>query len=646
MKFGRYFVIALAVSFIAGPAHSFGGSSPTELVLVDSGVSVAPIVVYAGAPPKTRRAADELAGYIELISSARPEVIEGRPEPLPTRAIWVGWQPILDELFPGLDFNFAMPEEILIAANGEHLVIAGRDRWHEDFLTREGRNWSVIGIQEEYGTVNAVYTFLQDFLDVRWLMPGDVGIDVIERDTIALPEFEYRYWPQFRQRSTLFRLSEPGDNRGISADWARFQRLQLDSLDMTTGGHLKDDWWKRFHETNPEYFALQPDGTRSGFPGPTLVKRCKSNPGVWRQWAQDVADALEVNPTQQVFMAGINDSHNRGVCICPDCLAWDNPNASRILLSWEGLSQRYVSLSDRYAKFYNSLARELRQRYPDRDDLYVRGGAYGSSVHPPVDTVVDDNVINPIVAYFWMAEPQGREQHMAYFSGWAEKASNLVWRPNAGPRFGWAQGLPNVGFRETMEDFRFVADHGCIGLAFDTIWEIWAVRAPLYYLMGQLAWNPYADGEAILNDFYVRTYGPASDQMRQYWEALEELTMEHRGANIVWEQAYLIFSPERLASIGQHLVAARGQLDGEPQVYRDRLRLAEAGFEYVSLMMVCAKLVEQVRSQCDTMNEAAAAIRENWKQLEAIHEQFPLGFRFHEPYRMQVIHPDTYLKND
>lgn len=622
------------------------GQAPSGLVLVDQGVSLAPIVVFAGAPPQTRRAADELAEYIERISGVRPEVLEGRPDPLPASAIWVGWQPVVDELFPALDFKFKVPEEILIAANGRHLVIAGRDRWNEEFLVKEGRNWTIDGVQQEYGTVNAVYTFLQDFMDVRWLMPGEMGIDVIQTSTIVLPDFEYRYAPQFRLRSTLFRLSEPGDNRGISADWARFQRLQLDSLSVTTGGHMTDFWWRRFHETNPEYFALQPDGTRSGFPGPSLVKRCKSNPEVWRQWVQDVADALDANPTQQVFMSGINDSHNRGNCICADCLAWDNHSAPRILLSWEGLSQRYFSLSDRHAKFYNALARELKKRFPDRDDLYVRGGAYGSWIHPPVETVVDDNVINPIVAYFWMAEPARRQEHMAYFSGWGQKAKNLVWRPNSGPRLGWAQGLPNVGFEETIEDFRFIADHGCIGLAFDTIWEIWAVRAPLYYLMAHLAWNPYADGAAILEDFYNRAYGPASGEMKRYWQALQDLSMEHRRSDVSWDRAYTIYSPSRLEAIGGYLAAARDRLEGGPQVMLDRLSVAEAGFEYVTLMMACAELAEEVRSQSEGMDVAAAAIREKWMRLEEIHREFPLGFRFHEPYRMQPIHPDTYLKGN
>ena len=112
-------------------------------------------------------------------------MIEGRPDPLPEHAIWVGWQPVLKELFPGTNFEFSHPEEILIAANANHLVIAGRDRWDPERLTVMGDDRKIEGKQLEYGTANAVYTFLQDQLGVRWLWPGELGEDVKPTRTIA-----------------------------------------------------------------------------------------------------------------------------------------------------------------------------------------------------------------------------------------------------------------------------------------------------------------------------------------------------------------------------------------------------------------------------------------------------------------------------
>ena len=223
-----------------------------------------------------------LADYIEKISGQKPAVIEGEPSPLPDRAIWVGVQPAVKTLFPGTDFDFKQPEEIVIAANEKHVVIAGRDRWDPAMLNIESREGLIEGKQQEYGTVNAVYTFLQDKLGVRWFWPGELGEDVIQRDTIKIATpFEHRHVPQIRSRGGAFHYSSLGNKGyGVSHEWTMRQRLQLDSMQME-GGHAFGDWWDRYHEKYPEIFALQPDGTRSGHPNPHNAKLCSSNPKVW-----------------------------------------------------------------------------------------------------------------------------------------------------------------------------------------------------------------------------------------------------------------------------------------------------------------------------------------------------------------------------
>jgi len=60
-----------------------------ELVLVAPGIAPAPIIVFKDAPPRTRDAAVTLADYVEKISGARPEVIDGEPKPLAACAIWM-----------------------------------------------------------------------------------------------------------------------------------------------------------------------------------------------------------------------------------------------------------------------------------------------------------------------------------------------------------------------------------------------------------------------------------------------------------------------------------------------------------------------------------------------------------------------------
>lgn len=596
------------------------------LVLVADGKSVAPIVLFEDAPPLTRLAAEDLADYMEKITGARPELLEGRPEPLPEHAIWVGYQPVLEELFPGTDFDFEHPEEILIEANGNHLVIVGRDRWDVETMNIETARRTIEGVQQEYGTANAVYTFLQDFLEVRWFWPGEWGEDIIERDTIAFEPFVYRYHPQVRGRMGLFAYSTLF--RG-ARDWMRYQRLQLDSLGDVGGGHGFGTWWNRFHEEHPDWFALQPDGTRSGFPKPGTVKMCMSNPEVWEQWIRDVEAELEANPNQKVFNASPNDGYNQGHCICANCLAWDHPEGQIVNLYWEGLTQEYVAMSDRQVKFANTLARLLKERYPD-EDFYVQMMAYGASRPAPVGEELDDNVIVNAVFNFHNRPADGEYDHRGLFHEWAEKAPHISWRPNLGHGAELQRGMLNVGIANAMEDFPMVADHGVLGLFFDTLTEHWATQGPYYYIMGQLAWDPYADGEAIMADYYRRGFGDAAEEVEAYWRMIETAAQ-----SILFEDANMmeVWDEEFFAQAHAQLDQAAAAVAGGPERFQQRIAFFRLGLDYTESLLEARRLMTRYDESGGEDTEAVEQARQIW--LERIRpmvesEEFPHAFNaFH-----------------
>ncbi len=565
------------------------------LVLVENGESLAPIVIAEEATPKTQRAGEELADYMERITGARPEIFTGMPPAVPEKAIWVGYQAHLDELFPQTDLNLEYPEEILIAANENHLVIAGRDRWDgEDPAT-----------QNEFGTVNAVYTFLQDYLDVRWLWPGEVGTDIIEKETIAFEPFEYRYHPQIRSRRGILRMSATEGGYSQSPEFTRKQRLQLDSL-TAGGGHAFGDWWERFHEDHPEFFALQPDGTRSGYPSPGNAKLCQTNPDVWDQWMKDVKDQLSRNPQQVVFNASPNDSWASGHCICDDCREWDHPDAELRRFGWEGVSQDYYALSDRHVTFANTLARKLRQEYPD-EEYYVLMMAYGHSRPVPIEAVPDDNVIISSVANF-IFRPDNADRgspndtpHRVQFSGWGDVANHLFWRPNTGNPYGWRRGDPGIAyyFDQTIEDFRFIAENNCIGIFIDTVWEHYSTHAPLYYVMAQMAWNPYVDGHEVLQDFYRRGFGNAAGEIEAYWNYFAE-NIDNHGTTEYYNQAY------------DFLDRAQEAVEDEPEIYTERIDFLRIGLDYLRYLAEAREHMNRFKESDEQDTAAADAARELW----------------------------------
>ncbi|MFN2351028.1 MAG: DUF4838 domain-containing protein [Kiritimatiellia bacterium] len=643
---------AEAAALFAGP----------RLVLVDEGIPPAPIMVAPDAAPFTIRAANELADYLEKICGTRPELMTGIPDPVPARAVWVGFHPYLTNLFPSLDFDFQHPEEILIAADENNLVIAGRDRWDPDNMVRQlSRGKTLEGVQEEYGTANAVYTFLQDYLDVRWLWPGASGEDVPSRPTIALKPFVYRYHPRIRGRAGVFRNSSLGGSGGYSGVWARRQRLQLDSLNLQ-GGHAFTTWWERFHETHPEYFALQPNGTRGGgakpYPSARTVKMCKSNPALWEQWLEDVALQIEQDPARRVFNASANDSWASGFCVCDNCRAWDHPDAEPRNYSWQGLSKQYVAMSDRQVTFANHLARLLKERYPDRE-YYVLTAAYGNSRPAPVAAVPDDNVIVSSVALFMLRTGMldrgstWRTSNQDQFAGWGQVTSNIVWRPNTGSPAGWQQGRPDVPVTQTGKDIKFVAEHGCIGIYIDTVWEHWATHAPLYYLMGQLVWNPDRDPKEIMADYYRRGFGPAASSVAAYWQLMEDKRDEYFSADpvaddVVWTQrpgtrTYPQVYDEACFKLAYGLLdRAAKDLDGQPDIYMQRLAFVRAGLDYTRLLVDCSAAMPAWRESQDA--DAEKRLRRNWDEIGRLSLEHPeaMNWRRLEPRhgRTAGLHPD------
>ena len=603
------------------------------LTLVDKGKSLAPIIVFKDAPAFTRRAADELAAYIEKVGGVKPKVIEGLPDPLPEKAIWVGFQPKLKELFPKTDFDFKYPEEILIVANDKNLAIVGRDRWDpQHMVVKSFWNQQVIeGWQQEFGTVNAVYTFLQDYLDVRWLWPGETGEDIIKKKTIAFAPFEYRYHPQIRSRFSIFWNTSIGDPRGvISLDWSRLQRMLLDSSNFMYRGIPAGHWtglslkWKELHKTHPEYYALQPDGTRSGWPGADMScnewsKLCKSNPAVWDLWLEDVEEQLKADPARTVFCGGVVDNTMAGYCVCPNCIAWDVPEAESRFLIWQGHSQEHVALSDRQTRFANQLARKLRERYPDKD-YKVFLTSYGPSLPAPLKNKPDDNVI-VLHASSWFAEMGEKDPrspvgttYSQEFADWAAIGTkNLWWRPNMSGYGGKDYGLPDVPFGRFMENLRHAVKNNCTGICLSVFDHSWPTQGPLYYLMTQLAWNPDQDGYKILDDYYRRGFGPAAGQLKAYWTLMEETRNRKVDGNLAYWKAYDETFFKRAAGL---LDEADAILAKEPEIYRKRMAHVRLGLDFTHLMIETMELKEQYGASLDV--KIADRLRENMKKLKNI----------------------------
>lgn len=631
------------------PLSLAGTTNAAELLIAGKGTAAIPIVIARDTTPRNRQAAQELAEYIGRMAGTKPAVLEAGAQAAPASAIWIGVQPEMEKLFPGTSFEFQHPEEILIKANEKHLIIAGRDVWdpaNPDLTTREG---VVKGKQQEYGTVNAVYTFLQEQLGVRWLWPGILGEDVPVRESVTVAPMEYRYHPQFRSRGGSFHYSSLSNMRGYgrSYDWTRFQRLQLDSLEME-GGHGFGDWWERYHEKHPEIFALQPDGTRSGFPNPRTVKICVSNPKVWDLWMEGVAESLAQDPGRTLFNASANDGWASGHCVCEKCSAWDDPNGEPRLFNWYKQNAIRPALSDRELTFANKLGELLEQKYPGKG-YRVLIMSYGHTRPVPVKARPAANVVVSMVANFLgrttlvdRGSTRG-DTYRAQFEGWAKIVPSLLWRPNTGSPAGWQQGLPDITIQQTIRDIKDVAAAHGEGIFIDAVWEHWATQGPEYYMMAQLFWNPSADAQALLADYYERGFGPAAAAVREYYEAMEQARMAFTGEKPDADRFEFpaLYTPALLEAAQTRLEKAAGAVPAD-SVYAKRVAFVQAGLTHTRLMVENIQLMKGYWVKKD--EAAAAKVRANWDEMSknALDHPFSINWNPIRPKspRALGLHPE------
>ncbi len=595
-----------------------------DLVLVAKDTPPAPIIVFKDAPPRTRDAAVTLAEYIEKISGQKPAILDGEPQPLPERAIWIGVQPVVKTLFPKSEFDFKHAEETLIVANEKHLVIAGRDRWNPAHMEAKGRLAMKTGIQQEYGTANAVYSFIQEQFGVRWLWPDEE--DVIKRERIAIAPMERRYHPQIRARGGMLVRTSLGDNKESAAGlWARFQRVQLDSMDMN-GGHGFADWWEKYGAAHPDYFAAAPDGSRTAVkPRESNTKLCASNPKVWQQWLEDVSVEVRSNPLLRVINVSPNDSYTSGHCTCANCLAWDHPDGEKVEWVFSGVKFQGVSQTDRDVRFANTLARMLKERFPDRE-LFVQLNAYGLARNPPIGIKPDDNVIISSVANFHMRSPKERELPMQQHAGWSAKAKYLMWRPNLGSPAGLSWGMPDVAMTQAGEDFRFAADTHCLGLYFDMFWQHWANQGPHYYALVHLAWNPQADVAAVMDDYYERGFGPAAADVKAYWQLLERTRMEFVAKEPSRFRAFDLpkkYTPELFAQAQSHLNTAAKKFAAADEKYRRRLHFIQYGLDYAKLLVDTRTWMQKLEVSKGQDIAAKAIVETNYSRAEQMKQNAP-----------------------
>lgn len=360
----------------------------------------------------------------------------------------------------------------------------------------------------EYGTSNAVYGFLEDYMGCMFVDAQSNYFPSLEKAVLAPMNDLYK--PAFEYRDV--------DAVEVDRDAAFARRLRLTGTEVfsSDGCHHSLEYVpsSQYFDSHPEYYALLGGSRRADtymFQGPQL---CWSNSEVVELVKQGVLKRIHdyeaAGGTREIYWdISQNDSMNN--CTCSECIA---------------LNAEVGSGAGALLSAVNQIAKSLPQ-YKFSTLAYH----YGSSV--PTNFVPADNLM---IKYCFMAEygandiskpishatsDIGKKQYEE-ITGWS-KLSDKIYIWDYITDYFYYQ-LPFPCLHSMMGNTKLLADLNVLGVYSLSAYN--ARGAGDYvktYLQAHLLWNPYIDADALLNKYWTVYYGEGGRYVKQMYQRMEEL---------------------------------------------------------------------------------------------------------------------------
>ena len=492
--------IALALCSLAcaAPARAAvaGKSGAANLRIAADGRSAATVAVAADAGVWERRAARDLVDYIGRMSGAAPKLADS-PESLAGAAgadaplVLVGRVALetLPEL-RGLLAKTAKTDPILradaiaLVRRGSRVYLAGTND--------DSHYYAVAELLGRWGC--------------RWYLPGPLGECIPRQAALEIGELNEAYAPPFEVRR--YWLSWNGDTSGKD----EFMRRNFFNDVAVPNGHNLGNYTKDLIPPGKTMFNVPISEDRTA---EHVVKQ------VLPQFAQG-----------QDVMLGMEDG------IYESDSAQDR---ELVALQYDKyfLTQSYT---DAFMVLYNKVAASLLKQAPE-SRARIGFLIYANITLPPVRDVT---AARPLVGYLapididpihGMDDPRSgpRREYKDILDRWAKVMQGrlviydydqnmLVWRD-----------LPDPSQQAFRRDIQHYRRAGILGIDTESRGAMATIWTNLFF-RGQLQWNPDADVDALLAEFYEKFYGPAAGPMAEYWNAIYRAWQD----TIVTEHEYFV----------------------------------------------------------------------------------------------------------
>lgn len=602
--FSRVCLLIGAMSMLAAWANA-------SIVLVENGEPRAVVVVSSQASDLIWLAATELVEHVELATGTRIEVVtEGTPIPDGGVRVWIG--PTRESDRAGIKVETLPLDAFIVRSQGKDLFILGQDKGH-GYEATSGYN----------GTLYGVYEVLERSLGVLWLWPGELGTYVPKRETVTVeavnevvePALRFRGYrtshitrqvQNYQNHVKRLAFSEVGlknYNRELQKFMRRHRLGRTEHKPVV--GHFFGNWWQRYGEKHPDWFAMNEQGERVG-PNMNVA-----NPELHRFLVEEIWDGHS--------NLSLGEADVRFYCRSPESMAWDEPQPA----DWKP----HIT-SNRYARFAQVIRDLARQRSPEADFL-VTMFLYMDYTHAPTIDIDLTGVYGEFCPWFsgftpWY--PMSETLHERFkktWLGWSQTGMTMGYRPNY-LLFGYV--MPHLSTWQSGEMYRFAAEHGMIGHDFDSLWGHWAAKGPMLYLHMRLPVDPTREIETIRTE-YFSAFGPAADQVEAYFDYWEDhSTRAGFSTSEPWRirQLYPLENFEEGKTLLEDAMRRVAQL--EDSQYAERVAYLQAGLEHARLTVEFVNLLG-----------ARGRIPERRKQFEEAKEALLRLIRFRRDHEHLFI---------
>ena len=427
----------------------------------------------------------------------------------------------------GLDVSTLPNEGYYIRRVGNRVYLVGVDDPDVDFHTTQRLK------NEDRGTLNAAYDFLERFIGVRFYFPHECGTVVPFLGSLRLPKrIDIMDYPDLTSRMWSFY----GWGKGWSkCDEIRLSeqmqlRLRYRAKPYGQSNALEKYYFiERFAKTHPEYFALMPDGKRYCDKKLRHTGQLCFSSGIVEELYQDVKAYLTGQPASSRGMKNWDrNAFSQGFAnICPvDALYWCGcEQCSKIASQGHAfykIPEEKKRVNDFIWKLTAEMANRLKQEGVPGKLIQLSYEPY--NLEPPCE--IPDNVQVTIAVFpgIISADNPRLAKNEEQIAPWLRCIKGgVILRAWTGKTM--QRAIPFIpAFKHNLIGQYFAERrHRYVGAFIDEHSDFFMFTYLNLYLFSKMAWNQDIDPKAVLDEHFSLMFGKAAPLMRRFYDDLERL---------------------------------------------------------------------------------------------------------------------------